>query len=168
MDTALVFIFGIYIYNDNNRFVVSWWGIDSYFNHEQIQTRYAVLMNYTYVTSGSFESRVRSKYIEHNTYSGRGSNFCSKPTPIHGPVHKYDFIFSYSRSHFIQLPQAVSKRLMNILSQKVSYAYIMIDPVINWLSPNEEKIQLKICDHSIITFFIRGLCLGVQNFSCTA
>ena len=35
----------------------------------------------------------------------------------------------------------------------------------NGFSPNEVKIHLHICDHSIITFGIRGLCLGFSNTS---
>ena len=67
------------------------------------------MMNSAYGLSGSFGSRVRYKYIEHNTYTGRRSNFCSKPTPIYGPVHKSDLNYSYSRSHFSRLPQEVDK-----------------------------------------------------------
>ena len=65
-------------------------------------------MNAAYGSSGSSGSRVRSKYIGYNTYTGRRSNFCSNPTPIHGPVHKYDLNYSYSRSHFSRLPQSVA------------------------------------------------------------
>ena len=53
------------------------------------------MMSSAYGSSGSFGSRVSSKYIGHNTYTGKRSNFCSKPTPIHGPVHKYDLNYSY-------------------------------------------------------------------------
>ena len=42
---------------------------------------------------------------------------------------------------------------------------MMIDPVINGFSPNEVKIHFHICDHSIIAFGIRGLCLGFPNTS---
>ena len=75
-------------------------------------------MNYAYGSSGSFGSRFRSKCICMNTYTGIMSNFRSKSTPIHGPVNKYEF--SYSRSHFSWLPQAVHKVLINGLSRKVS------------------------------------------------
>ena len=75
--------------------MVSWWGRDSYINNEQIQTRDVVLMNDEYGSSGSFGSRVRSKYIGHNTYKGRIINIHSKQTSIHGPVHKSDLDFSY-------------------------------------------------------------------------
>ena len=51
-------------------------------------------MNYEYGSSGSFVSRVRSKSIGNNTCIGRRSNLCLKPTPIHGPVHEYDFNYS--------------------------------------------------------------------------
>ena len=89
--------------------MVSWWGIDSYFNIETIQICDIEILISAYGSSGSFESRVRSKSIGHNTYIGRRSNFRSKPTPIHGPVHKYDLNHSYSRSHFSRLTQAVAK-----------------------------------------------------------
>ena len=62
-----------------------------------------------YGLSGFFGSRVRYKYIGHNTYTGRISNSRSKPTPIHGPVHKSDLNYLYLRSHFNRLPQAVAK-----------------------------------------------------------
>ena len=83
----------------------------------------------------------------HNTYTGRRSNFHLKPTPIHGPAHKYDLNYSHLRSHFSQLPQAVSKKLINHLYQKVSYAYTKIDPVNNGFSANEVKINVCFCDH---------------------
>ena len=76
------------IHNDINRFMVSWWVTDSYFNIEQIQMADIEIMTAAYGSSGPFGSRVRSKYIGHNTYTGRRSNLRSKPTPIHGPVHK--------------------------------------------------------------------------------
>ena len=91
-----------------------------------------------YGSSGSFLSRVRSEYIGHNTYIGRRSNFRPKPTPIHGPVNKYDFNYSYSRSHFSRLTQAVAKKIINRLSRKVSYASKKIDPAIDCFSPNDE------------------------------
>ena len=64
------------------------------------------MMNYAYGLSGSFGSIVRSKSIVHNTYTGIRSNFRSRPTPIHGPVHKSDLSYSYSTSNFITLPKA--------------------------------------------------------------
>ena len=76
-------------------------------------------MIFAYGSSGLFGSRVRSKYIKHNTYTGRISNFHSKSTPIHGPFHKSDLNYSYSRSHFSRLPQAVAKKLIYRLSQKL-------------------------------------------------
>ena len=51
--------------------MVSWWGIDSYFNIEQIQVHDIENMISEYGSSGSFGSIVRSKYIGHNTYTGR-------------------------------------------------------------------------------------------------
>ena len=63
----------------------------------------------SYGLSGSFGSRLRSKYIGHNTYTGRISHLCSKPTPLNGPVHKSNYNYSYPRSHLSRLPQAVSK-----------------------------------------------------------
>ena len=36
----------------------------------------------------------------------------------------------------------------------------MFYTVINGFSPNEVKIHLQICDDSMITFVIRGYCLG--------
>ena len=50
-------------------------------------------MNAAYISSGSFGSIVRSKYIGYHPYTGRRINFRSKITPIHGPVHKSDLIF---------------------------------------------------------------------------
>ena len=67
---------------------------------------------------------------------------------------------SYSRSHFGRLPQAVSKKLIYSLSQKGSYSFKIIDPVINGFIPNDVSIHLHICDQSIVTFGIRGRCLG--------
>ena len=92
--------------------MVSLWGTDSYLNNEQIKIGDIDIMTYTYGSSGSFGSRVRSKSIGNNTYTGRRNNFRSKPTPIHGLVQKYDLNYSYSRSHFSRLPQAVSKKLI--------------------------------------------------------
>ena len=66
-------------------------------------------MTSTYGSSGSIGSRVRSKYIGHNTYADRRNNYVKKPTPIHGPLHKSDLNYSYSRSHFFRLTQEVSK-----------------------------------------------------------
>ena len=47
--------------------MVSWWGTDSYFNNEQIQIGDIEIVTSTYGSSGSFGSRVRSKYIGNNT-----------------------------------------------------------------------------------------------------
>ena len=67
---------------------------------------------------------------------GRRINICSTPTPIHGPVYKYDLNYSYSRSQFSHLPQASTKGLINQFSHKVIYVKIIIDPVINGFSNN--------------------------------
>ena len=56
--------------------------------------------------------------------------------PIHKTVHKYDFNYSYLRSHLSWLPQVVAKEMINCFSQKVSYASMKIDPVINGFNPN--------------------------------
>ena len=48
------------------------------------------IMIFAYGLSGSFGSRVRSKCIGHYTYTGIIVNLRSKPTPIHGPVQKFD------------------------------------------------------------------------------
>ena len=109
-------------------------------------------MNAGFGSSGSFGSRVRLKFIGHNTYTDRRRNFRSKPTPIHRPFHKSELNLSYSRKHVSWLPQAISKILINILSHKVSYGCMMIDPVVNGLNPTEVRRQLHICDHSITTF----------------
>ena len=76
-------------------------------------------MTSEYGSSGSFESRVRSKYIGHNTYTGRRSNLHSKLTPIHVPIHKLYLSYSYSRSHFSRLPQAVDKKKIHYFLRKL-------------------------------------------------
>ena len=103
------------------------------------------------------------KSIGHNKYTGRMRNFRSKTIPIHRPVNKSELKFSYSIIHFIWLPQSVSKTLINSLSQKFSYASMIIDPVINGFSHNEVRFNLYICDHSIITFGKILSCLGFLN-----
>ena len=85
--------------------MVSWWVRYSYSNNELIQTRYVIIINDAYGSSGSFGSRVRSKYIGHNTYTGIRSNLCSKPTPIHVTFHKSGLKFSYLITHFSSLLQ---------------------------------------------------------------
>ena len=76
METTLNYsIIYIYIYNDPNIFVVSWWGKDSYFNNEQIQIGDIEIMTAAYGSSGSFGSKVRFNSIGHNTFTGRRSNF---------------------------------------------------------------------------------------------
>ena len=93
-------------------------------------------MTAEYSSSGSFGSIVRSKSIGHRTYTVLRINLCSKPAPIHGPVHKYDMNDLYSRSHFSRLPQAVAKKLIHCSSQKVSYASKIIDSFINGFITN--------------------------------
>ena len=73
--------------------------------------------------------------------------------------------FLLSRRHFNWLQQAISKILINFLSQKGSCASMMIDPVINVFIPNVVIINSHICDHSIISFGKRGLFLGFSNAS---
>ena len=102
--------------------MVSWWGTDSYSKNKRIKMGDIEVMNSEYDSSGSFESRVRSIFVEHITYTGRRNNFRSKSTPIYGPVQKADLNHSFSRSHFSRLPQAFSKKNY-CLSQKVNYSY---------------------------------------------
>ena len=71
--------------------------------------------------------------------------------------------YLYSRSHFSQLPQAVSKKPIYCLSQKFSHISKIIDPFINVFSPNEVRNHFRVCDQSIVTFGIIGLCLGFSN-----
>ena len=139
-----------------NRFIFQWW---------KIKISDVELMNYAYGSSGSFGSRVRSKSIEYNTYTGRRSNSCSKPTPIHGLVHKFYLNYSYSISHFSWLPQSFYKEIINRLSQKVSYASMKVDLVMNVFSPNEVDCCLHICDLSIITYVKKEFCWGFSNTS---
>ena len=54
--------------------MVSWWGTDSYFNNKQVQIDDIDITTFAYGSSGSFGSRVRSKYIGHNTYTGKRIN----------------------------------------------------------------------------------------------
>ena len=54
--------------------MVSWWVTDLYFNDEQIQIVNIEIMTSAYGSSGSFESRVRSKSIGNNTYAVRRNN----------------------------------------------------------------------------------------------
>ena len=132
------------IYNDHIIFIIYLWGTDSYFIHKKIQISDVELMNAAYGSSGSFISRVRSKSIWHNTYTGRRLNIRSKSTAIHIPVHKFDLNYSYSISHFSRLPEAVAKEIINRMSNKVMYASIKFDPVINGFNLNEVKIQFHI------------------------
>ena len=135
------------------------------FNNEQIHISDVVLNNAAYGSSGLFGSGLGFKYIGHNTCIGKRSNFHSKITPIHGPVHKYDLNRSYSRSHLSRFPQAVAKKLIYSLSQKISDASMMIDQAINGFSTNEVKIHLYIFDYLIIAFGITGFYLGLSYTS---
>ena len=76
------------MYNNPIRFMIPWWGTDSYFNNEKIKIGDIEIMTAAYGSSGSFGSRVSSKYTGRNTYILRRSNFRSKLTLIYGPVHK--------------------------------------------------------------------------------
>ena len=69
--------------------MVSWWVRYLYFNNEAIQISDVVFMNAEYGSLVSFRSINRSKFIGHNTYTGKRENFRSEPTPIHGPVNKF-------------------------------------------------------------------------------
>ena len=139
--------------------------IDSYFNTEHTRIGDIEIMIYAYGLSVSFGSIVRSKYIGYNAYKGRRINYHSKPTPIHGTFHKPDLNYLYSRSHVSRLPQVVTKQLIDRLSQKVSYASKIIDPVIIEFIPNDLSIHLHICDHSIFSFCIIQKCIQFSNTS---
>ena len=67
--------------------------------------------------------------------------------------------------HFNNLPKSDSKILMNSFSQKVRCAFIIIGTFISKFSLNEDRSNLNICDHPIITFVKRGLCLVISNTS---
>ena len=97
-------------YNDPKIFMVSWWGPNYIFNNEHITIDYIEIMTDTYGSSGSFGSRLMYKSIVYNIYTYRRINLRSKTSPIHGPVHKYYSNYSYSISHFHQLPQGVAKK----------------------------------------------------------
>ena len=60
-----------------DKFMVSWWGTDSYLNNEKIQIGDIENMTDVYASSGSLRSIERSKYLEHNTYTSRRSNLFS-------------------------------------------------------------------------------------------
>ena len=115
----------------------SWLVTNSYINNEQIKICDIEIMTSTYGSYGSFGYRGRYKSIGHNTYTGRISNFCSIPAPIHGTVHKSYFNYSYSKSNFTRLPQAVSKKLIYRWSQKFSYASKMFDLDTNGFISND-------------------------------
>ena len=88
METALSFHNQKKKYNDHNIFVVYWWGRYSYLNNEPIKISDILLMNYAFVSSGSFGLRFRSKCIGNNTYTFKRRKLCSKTTPIYEPFHK--------------------------------------------------------------------------------
>ena len=140
--------------------MVSWWVTYSYSNNKQIKISNVELMYAMYGSSGSFWPLVRSNYIVYNIYTGINSNLSSKATSIHGPAHKSDLNYLYSRSHFSQLPQVSSKDIINRLYHKYNYTSTKIDPVINEFSPNEVKSHLHIFDHSSVNIGIRGFCIG--------
>ena len=52
METAFNFPIQKSIYNYSNRFMVSWWGTDSYFNYGHIQIGDIVIMTSAYGSSG--------------------------------------------------------------------------------------------------------------------
>ena len=74
MENALNYTIKKYIYNDPNRFMVSWWVTDPYLNNKQIKIGDIEIITAEYGSSGSFGSRLRSKYIGNNTYTGTRSN----------------------------------------------------------------------------------------------
>ena len=80
--------------------------------------------------------------------------------------HKSDLNYSYSRIHFSRLPQVVTKKMMNNLSQKVCYASKIIYPVIDGFSPNDESSHFHICDHSIVTFEIKKMYRFLKHLPC--
>ena len=121
------------------------------------------MMIYAYGFSGSFGSRVKYKSIGHNIYTGRRSNSRSKPTPIHETVQKYYLNYSYSRTQFSRLPQAVTKNKIYLLFQKVSYASKIIDPVIIGFIPNDVSNHLHIFDNLIVKFGIREKYIGLSK-----
>ena len=59
METYLNYPIPKNIYNYSNRFMVSWWGTNSYFNNKPIKIGDTEMMNYAYVSSGSFGLRLR-------------------------------------------------------------------------------------------------------------
>ena len=64
METPRVFHIQKIVYiNDHNIFMVYWWGRYSYFNNEKIKIIDVEIMNYTFGSSVSFRSRVRSKIL---------------------------------------------------------------------------------------------------------
>ena len=74
--TAFTYTIQKIFYNSLNRVMVYWQGKDSYLNNELIQISDVDIMIDLYGSSGSFGSRVRSKYIGNNTYTVRRGNFC--------------------------------------------------------------------------------------------
>ena len=120
-------------------------------------------MNTAFDSSLSFGSRVRSKLIGNNKYTGRRTNFHSKPTQIHWATHIPELKISYSRKHFILLPQAVSTIHINHLLQKFSCSSVIIDLVMNGFTNNEVRSDHHVWDKSIITFVKEIICLEFPN-----
>ena len=58
METALNFPISKNFKNNSNRFMVSWWGTNSYFNNKQIQICDIEIMTSAYDSSGLFGSKV--------------------------------------------------------------------------------------------------------------
>ena len=52
METYLNYSIPKNIYNYSNRFMVSWWVTNSYFNNKPIKIGDTEIMNYAYVSSG--------------------------------------------------------------------------------------------------------------------
>ena len=74
--------------------MVSWQGTDSCFNNDEMKIGDIEMITSAYFPSKQFGSRVGSKYIGHDTYTGRRSNLQLKPTAIYGPVQKYYLNYS--------------------------------------------------------------------------
>ena len=66
--------------------MVSSWGTDSSFNHEQMQIGDIKIITSTYVSSGSFVSWLRYNYTVHKIYTGVIIDLRSKTILIHGSV----------------------------------------------------------------------------------
>ena len=62
-------------------------------------------------------------------------NLCSKPTPIHGPLQNMILIIHNREVTSVGYHKEPQKNIFH-LSQKVSHASKIIDPVINGFIPN--------------------------------